>query len=53
MVKELEKDGKTYYVCEVCGFTYKEKEWAHKCQEWCTEHQSCNLDIGEHAVSLE
>jgi len=35
--------------CDICGFRYKEKEWAEKCEAWCKEHHSCNLEITEHA----
>ncbi len=35
--------------CDICGFHYKEKEWAEKCEAWCKEHHSCNLEITEHA----
>jgi len=53
MVKELSKDGETFYICEACGFAYKEKRLAEKCQQWCAEHQSCNLEITQYAVSLD
>jgi len=53
MVKEMRKNGKTLYICEECGFAYKEKELAEKCQQWCEEHNSCNLEITKYAVSLE
>ena len=53
MVKELYKNGKTYHICEECGFAYEQKEWAEKCQQWCKETQSCNLEITQHAVPLE
>jgi len=39
---------KKIYICTECGYEYEEKEWAIKCQEWCKEHQSCNLEIIEH-----
>ena len=50
MVKEEIKNNKKYYVCEECGFYYESKEWAEKCQAWCLEHHSCNLEITSHAV---
>lgn len=50
MVKELKKSQKTLYVCEECGFAYEQREWAEKCQAWCQEHQSCNLEITQHGV---
>lgn len=53
MLKELRKDGKIYYICEACGFAYEQEEWAEKCQQWCQEHQSCNLEITQHAAPLE
>ena len=53
MVKEIKKNEKTLYICEECGFAYDHKEWAQKCQQWCKQHQSCNLEITQHAVPLE
>jgi len=38
------------YVCKECGYEYKDKEWALKCEEWCREHKSCNLDIIKHGT---
>lgn len=53
MVKEIKKNGKTLYICEECGFGYEQKEWAEKCQQWCQQYQSCNLEITQHAIPLE
>ena len=53
MVKEMKNKGKVRYVCEECGFAYEEKAWADKCEQWCRQHQSCNLEITEHAVPRE
>ncbi len=39
---------KKIYVCIVCGFEYEEKQWADKCEAWCREKKSCNLDIIKH-----
>ncbi len=41
---------KKLYKCPECGLEYKEKEWAEKCEQWCKEHKSCNLEITKHAV---
>ena len=35
--------------CPACGLMYKDKEYAEKCEAWCTKYQSCNLDIIQHA----
>lgn len=40
---------KTLYQCEECGLKYENKEIAEKCQAWCKEHKSCNLEIIKHA----
>lgn len=53
MVKETKKNENTLYICEECGFAYEEKQWAQKCQNWCRQHQSCNLEITQHTVPLE
>jgi len=43
--------GKKLYKCEECGFLYKDKEWAEKCQVWCKENHSCNLEIIGHGIA--
>ncbi len=50
MVKQTEKNKNMYYMCEECEFMYKDKETAEKCESWCREHHSCNLEITKHAV---
>jgi len=41
---------KELYQCEECGFKYAKKETAEKCQAWCKEHKSCNLEIIKDAI---
>lgn len=53
MVLEIKKDNQAYFQCEECGFFYREKELAEKCQTWCKERHSCNLEITKHAIQLE
>ncbi len=53
VVNEVKKNSKVLYVCEECGFAYEQEEWAEKCQAWCSEHQSCNLEITGHGAPLE
>lgn len=36
--------------CELCGYEYKEKKWAEKCEAWCAAYHSCNLDIVAHGT---
>lgn len=52
MVKEIKKNKNTYYTCEECGFIYEEKEIAKKCEEWCKEYHSCNIEITSYAVQV-
>ncbi|MCX6751222.1 MAG: hypothetical protein NT161_00405 [Candidatus Nomurabacteria bacterium] len=40
------------FQCPECGLYYKESEWAEKCEVWCKEHKSCNLEIISHSVML-
>jgi hypothetical protein len=53
MVKEIEKNEKHFFQCEECQFLFKEKEWAEKCEAWCKEHHTCNLEVMPHAVNEE
>lgn len=48
MVKLLSENNKTLYQCEICGYRYEDKEWAERCEAWCKEHKSCNLEITAH-----
>jgi len=53
MVREILRDNKKYYICEECGFAYKDKAWAEKCQDFCSKHHACSTDITRHAVQLD
>ena len=53
MVKEIKKDGKTYFQCGACGFFYETRELAQKCEDWCKRTKSCNIEITKHAVQLK
>jgi len=41
------------YKCKECGFKYKEKKWRDRCEDWCREHQSCSLEIMNHAYETD
>ena len=49
MVTIITKDAQKLYQCEECGFKYKDKNIAEKCEIWCKEHNSCNIEITAHA----
>jgi len=51
--KILNQNKKELYECEACGYRYKEKGWAEKCELWCTEHKTCNIGIIIHGFPPE
>lgn len=53
MVKAIKKDDRGLYQCEECGFNYIDKDWAEKCEAWCREHSSCNIEITSHGLASE
>jgi len=48
-MREVKNDTATLYQCEECGFHYVAKEWAEKCEAWCKEHHTCNIEVTGHA----
>ena len=52
MVKETNLDNKIVYKCEKCGWLYKDRIIAEKCQKWCEKHKSCNLKYQKYAIKL-
>jgi predicted ATP-dependent serine protease len=44
---------RTLYECPECGLHYTSLQTAKQCDRWCKEHNSCNLEITNHAVELE
>jgi len=53
MVKEIEKNGKKYYQCEICKMYYKTIDLAQECEDFCEKYKSCSLEIIKHAVQIE
>jgi len=47
MVKEINNN----YQCEECKLIYKDKSVAKKCEKWCKENKSCNLEITKYALN--
>lgn len=49
MVRKIfNQNKKELYKCEACGYHYDEKDWAEKCELWCNEHKTCNIEIIGH-----
>jgi len=52
MVSEKEHVGEKIYICDQCGYGYKVRETAERCEEWCSAHQSCSIQITKDAVYI-
>ena len=39
------------YKCIECWLIYNDKKIAKRCQDWCREHKSCNLEITRYAIN--
>jgi len=50
LVKRRRLEGRTVYLRGECGFGYEDEETAKECEEWCSFHKSCNLEIMKKAV---
>ncbi len=50
MVKSVNKENGEFYQCEECDLLYRDKSWAQKCEGWCRENNSCNLNITKYAI---
>ncbi len=51
MVKEKIVDGKTVYLCEICGLGYADRETAQECEDYCRAHPgNCSVEISQKAV---
>ena len=53
MVKKIINKGKEFYQCEACGFYYKTRKLAEKCEDFCRKNHACNTEIIKHSVQLE
>jgi uncharacterized paraquat-inducible protein A len=51
MANEIQNE--KLYQCPECGLKYRDPEIAKKCEAWCREHKSCNLEIIKYAVTEE
>ena len=46
----MENKASKIYKCPECGLSYTDKEMAEKCEKWCGEHKTCNIEIIKHSV---
>ncbi len=52
MAEETNLEGEIVYKCMKCGWIYRKKSLAEKCEQWCQKHKSCNLEIAKYAIKL-
>ncbi len=38
------------FKCKECDLKYDNIEWRDKCEKWCKENRSCNLDIIKYSI---
>ncbi len=50
MVEKIVTKGKNIYKCSVCGFGYLNDKLANRCEDYCTKHGACSLEITKHAI---
>jgi len=49
----VKKSGLLTNMCEACYLASQKRERAERCEGWCQEYQSCNIEITGHAVGAE
>lgn len=50
MTRIVNEGNQVLYQCEECEFFYLDKDWSEKCEAWCKEHHTCNIEITKHAI---
>lgn len=51
-LKAIGSTNKKQYKCPECGLYYTDKITAKKCEAWCKEYKSCNLEITKLSVEV-
>jgi len=50
MVTESIHDGKTVFICDICGLGYEEPNTAKGCEDYCKTYNSCSIKITSKAI---
>ena len=53
MVEETNFEGEIVFKCEKCGWLYENIGKAKGCEEWCRNHNSCNLKFVKYALKIK
>ena len=41
------------YECSACGLHYEDENVSKRCEAWCIETKSCNLEITKHSIEAQ
>ena len=52
MVRDIEKNSKKFYFCDVLIIAYTDKKIVSDCENFCAIHNSCSMEITKHAVGV-
>ena len=50
MVLVVEVEGRRYYACGECLLVYRTPEEAGECEEYCSAHGACRVDLAARVV---
>jgi len=50
MVQETNLEGQIVFKCEKCGWMYRDKSIAEKCENYCEKHRACNIEYQRFAI---
>jgi len=50
MVLEVEYKEVDHHYCEDCELVYESRDWAERCEAWCRENDTCNIEITRHSI---
>ncbi len=53
MVGEENFDNEIVFKCMKCGWLYKDREKAERCEKWCKKHSLCNPEITKFAIKMK
>ena len=52
MSEETNLEGEIVYKCLQCGWLYRNRLIADKCEAWCKNNRICNLEFAKHAIKI-
>jgi hypothetical protein len=50
VVRELKRMSETIFLCELCGFGYRDLETAERCEQYCYTHEHTSVLLVQKAV---